>query len=429
MTSPILTNRSEKVKWAWSFFDFSNSGFFAVVSTFVFAAYFTNSIAPTMEIGTSLWGIVIGVSGILIAILSPISGAASKHRGGSKPWLIGFTLIGIVSTASLWFAKPDQTYLTFAMITVIIATVAFETGCVFYNSMLPYIAEKNEIGKLSGRAWCLGYIGGVLCLILCLVAFIQAEPPPFNLAIEEQEHIRATMVLTSLWVAVFACPLFLLVPNNAVKKLTIADTIKQSIIDVRSVFQSSKPNQNILKFLVARMIYIDGVNTMFAFGGIYASGTFNMNMKEIMFLGIGLNLSAGIGALIFGWLDDKKGSKLTLNISLLSLMLATVAVLISQSVTQFWISAIIMSLFFGPIQSSSRTFMARLAPANLRNSLFGLYTMSGKVTTFAGPFLVAIFVTLANSQRLGLAVVLVFLVLGFIILQTVTDTVYEDPKN
>jgi UMF1 family MFS transporter len=266
-------------------------------------------------------------------------------------------------------------------------------------------------------------------LILCLVSVVQAEPPPFNLVVEDQEHIRATVLLTAIWVIVFACPLFFFVPNHPVRKITMKETIRKSIIDMRSLFRSNKPNKNILKFLIARMVYIDGVNTMFAFGGIYAAGTFNMNMKEIMLLGIGLNLSAGIGAFIFGWLDDKKGSKVTLNISLLSLIFASFAVLISQSTAQFWVSALLMSLFFGPIQSSSRTFMARLAPTDLRNSLFGLYTMSGKVTTFLGPFLVALIVAFTNSQRLGLAVVLIFLILGLIILQTVSETEAPELKN
>ncbi len=201
----------------------------------------------------------------------------------------------------------------------------------------------------------------------------------------------------------------------------MGEAVRRGLQALASTVKQAKQHANSFRFLIARMIYIDGVNTMFAFGGVYAAGTFGMTLEDIIVFGIALNVTAGLGAAVFGWIDDSLGSKRTLTISLLALIGTSLAVLFAQTTTQFWIAALVMSVFFGPVQAASRTFMAKLAPAEMRGEMFGLYAVSGKITSFAGPFAVGWVTALAGSQRIGMSTILIFLVAGLVLLRGVKE--------
>ncbi len=408
-------------RWSWALFDFANSGFPTVVSTFVFSAYFTQAIAGDAEQGTALWGTAMGIAGLLIAVTSPITGAIADHTGRRKRWLAVFTAMCVMATAALWFATPGSESIMLALSAAIIATVGFEVGLVFYNAMLPDLVNRDRMGRLSGQAWGLGYAGGLVCLVIALTVFVQADPPPFGLSTDDAGHVRATMLLTAGWIVLFAWPLFVFTPDAPPTGVTMTEAAKRGLKTLATTLRNARTHANGFRFLVARMIYIDGVNTMFAFGGIYAAGTFGMELQDIILFGIALNVTAGVGAVAFGTIDDKLGSKLTLTISLVALIATSIAVLVAQTTTQFWIAGLMMSTFFGPVQAASRTMMARLAPADLRGEMFGLYAVSGKITSFAGPFAVGAVTALASSQRIGMATILVFLVVGLVLLQTVQE--------
>tara|TARA_B110000438_G_scaffold253959_1_gene259901 strand:- start:952 stop:2232 length:1281 start_codon:yes stop_codon:yes gene_type:complete len=412
---------SMRAQVSWAFFDFANSGFPTVVSTFVFAAYFTQAIAPDPETGTALWGTATGIAGLLIALTSPVTGAIADHTGRQKPWLAGFTLLCIVATATLWFAAPDVTSIPLALAAVVVATMAFEVSLVFYNAMLPTLTTPEHLGRLSGLSWGLGYVGGLCCLVIALVVFVQADPAPGNLDKENAEHVRATMLLTAGWVVVFAWPLFVFTPDTPPTGLPMGAAVKHGLSALVQTIKQAKRHANSFRFLIARMIYIDGVNTMFAFGGIYAAGTFGMALEDIILFGIALNITAGTGAAVFGFVDDRCGSKQTLTLSLVALIATSTGVLLAQTPTQFWIAALTMSIFFGPVQAASRTMMARLAPPGMRGEMFGLYAVSGKVTSFAGPFAVGWITVLAGSQRIGMVSILVFLCIGLYVLRGVRE--------
>lgn len=420
MTKPS-TDAGLKAQVSWALFDFANSGFPTVVSTFVFAAYFTQAIAPDAETGTALWGTATGIAGLLIALTSPVTGAIADHTGRQKPWLGGFTALCIAATAMLWFAAPGQASIPLAMGAVIVATMAFEVSLVFYNAMLPTLTSPDRLGRLSGLAWGLGYVGGLICLVIALVVFVQADPAPFGLAKDSAEHVRATALLTAGWIVLFAWPLFLFTPDTPATGLPIRTAVKQGLTALITTVKQAKQHANSFRFLIARMIYIDGVNTMFAFGGVYAAGTFGMTLEDIILFGIALNVTAGTGAAVFGFVDDRMGSKKTLTISLIALIGTSVGVLLAQTTTQFWIAALTMSIFFGPVQAASRTMMARLAPEDMRGEMFGLYAVSGKVTSFAGPFAVGWITAMASSQRIGMASILVFLCVGLYVLRGVRE--------
>ncbi len=409
----------KRAQFAWCLYDWANSGFPTVIVTFVFAAYFSRAVAENTIQGTAAWGQALAVSGVLIAVISPILGSIADRSGRRKPWLGVFAAITIVATAFLWETRPDPADALWALAFFVIANTAFEIGNVFYNAMLPGLATKERIGRLSGWSWGLGYLGGLCCLGLLLVLFVQAETPLFGLDKEQAEHIRIVGPMVALWFAVFAIPIFLWVPDEAGGKVAAGKAIREGLAQLVGTLREIRQHANIVRFLLARLFYVDGMNTMFAFGGIYAAGTFGMSFEEIIQFGIALNVTAGLGAAGFAWLDDRIGSKRTVQIGILGLIAFGVPLLVVETKTAFWLLALPLGIFMGPVQAASRTLMAHLAPVDLRTEMFGLFALSGKVTSFAGPAVLA-WATLAfESQRAGMATIIAFFVIGFALMTLV----------
>lgn len=421
MADPQRLGASRKGVISWCLFDWANSPFPTLITTFVFSAYFTKAVAETPEQGTSQWGWMVGLSGLLIAILAPVFGTVADRCGPRKPWLAGFSLLCIGGSALLWWVQPQASDALYGLICVGIATLGFEIGMVFYNAMLPDIASRDRLGRISGWAWGLGYGGGLAALLLTLVLFVQAEVPPFGLDKTQAEHVRISGPMVALWFAVFAVPLFLWGPDRA-RQASLGSALGHTGQDLAHLWGLLRTHPTIGRFLIARMIYSDGLNTLFAFGGIYAAGTFDMALSDIILLGIAMNVSAGVGAAAFGWLDDRIGARATISIALIAVIVLSAGLLVIDSVPLFWLLAVPMGLFFGPAQSASRSLMARLAPAEARTELFGLFALSGKITSFAGPFILAWVTAITDNQRLGMSTILVFLVVGLFLLRRLPDS-------
>lgn len=402
--------------FAWAIFDWANSAFPTIITTFVFATYFSEKVAINKIIGSSQWGKAIGIASLFIAILSPILGAIADNEGRRKPWLAFFSLLCIVATALLWYAKPDPSYTHYTLLMVILGTIGMEVGMVFYNAMLKELVPDKYVGRASGWSWGLGYFGGLSALVVALVVFIDHGAAWFGLSSSQAEHIRICGPLVAAWFLIFGWPLFAFTPDRPSTGLGIQGAARAGLKSLYTTIKSLKQYKEIAKFLLARILYIDGLNTIFAFGGIYAAGTFNMSMSEVIEFGIAMNVGAGLGAMLFGWLDDYKGSKPTVLISLVLMMISGSGMLLATSKTTFWILGMILSLCVGPIQSASRSIMVHLAPPELITELFGLYAFSGKATAFMGPWIFG-FMTLAfNSQRIGMSSTMLFLLVGAVIL-------------
>ena len=411
---------SRKQLAAWCLYDWANSAYPTVITTFVFAAYFTKGVAVDPITGTSQWGLAISISALCVALIGPLLGAIADHSGRRKPWLFSFTLISALCAMGLWFVTPEPGSVFMALFFVGVGTFAFELGMIFYNAMLPDLSPPRKIGRWSGWGWGLGYVGGLTCLALTLVAFVQTGNPWFGLDKEMAEHLRATGPMVGLWMLIFAVPLFIFTPDKP-SGTGFTEASKRGITSLIETFKHVTQHTNIARFLIARMIYTDGLNTLFAFGGIYAAGSFGFSFEDLILFGIGINVTAGLGAASFAWIDDWIGPKLTILISITALIFLSSALLLIDNVFLFWVFGLGLGIFVGPAQSASRSMMARLAPPEMRTKMFGLFALSGKATAFLGPALLAIMTDAFASQRAGMASIVVFFIIGALLLLRVND--------
>lgn len=420
-----MVENSEKIDQkaliSWCLYDWANSAFPTVIITFVFATYFTETVAPDKVTGTAYWGYTMSLSALAVAITAPVFGVIADYLGGLKPWLGFFTALCILTSSLLWFVEPNSSFVLLALVTVGFANFAFETGMVFYNAMIIELGKKTHLGRVSGWGWGFGYFGGLFCLALTLIGLIQPETSWLGLKKETAEHIRAATLFVSIWFAVFSIPLFLFTPDRPQRGISLLYALKRGLSKLKNSIFQLRQYTNVIKFLIARMIYTDGLNTLFAFGGIYAAGSFGMELSEIIIFAIGMNVTAGLGAIFFAWIDDWIGPKKTLLITLIGLIVLGVALLIVQTKIGFWLFALPMGIFVGPTQAASRSMMAKLVPPEVITKMFGLYAFSGKATAFVGPALLGAVSLAFGSQRAGMATILVFFVIGLFLLTKVQE--------
>jgi UMF1 family MFS transporter len=409
-----------RVVWSWATYDFANSSFTTLIVTFIYATFFTGVIAENDIEGTRQWSLAVTVTAILVALLSPYVGAIADRGGYRKRFLGVTTAICVAGSVALFFPMPGEIW--FALVTFTLANVAFEMANVFYNAFLPDITPPSRIGRVSGYGWGLGYLGGLLCLFVALVLFVQPEVPAFGLSKETYAHVRATNVLVAVWYALFAIPLFLFVPEKKRPPLPREGSVLGAATrQFAQTFREIRQYRQVFWLLIARLLYNDGLITIFAFGGIYAQGTFGFTTEDVIIFGIALNVAAGLGALAFGVIDDRIGGKRTIMISLVGLLGATVLATFAPNATWFWVAAVLVGLLIGPNQSASRSLLGRFIPPAKENEFYGFFAFSGKATAFLGPFLFGVLTDVFGTQRAGVAAVAAFFVLGAVLLLRVDE--------
>tara|TARA_Y100000996_G_scaffold189327_1_gene147976 strand:- start:1157 stop:2437 length:1281 start_codon:yes stop_codon:yes gene_type:complete len=424
----MLINKNNKTIFAWSMYDFANQPYTTLVITFIYSTYFAKAIAPNEIIGTALWSRAMTITALTVAFLSPIMGAVADKTGHRKLFLIFWTYVCIVGSFALYYPLPGEIYK--ALFWVVISNVGFEMGGLFCNAYLPDIAPKDKIGRISGYGWSLGYLGGLIALGIGYVFLVSPENPMFGFSKELGENIRATNIMVAIWFIIFSIPVFMGLSGTAkVNKSSSKNIWSDSFLEIKSTFSNIKKYKELVKFLIARIFYNDGLITIIAFGGIYAAGTFNFTFEDIFLFGIVLNITAGLGAFALGFLDDMIGGKKTVQVSNVGLIFACLLAVFTKSITVFWFSGILIGIFMGSNQAASRSLMARFIPENKENEFFGFFAFTGKATAFLGPLLLGIVTQVFNSQRHGIFVVVVLLLTGFFLMSRVNEKVGISQKE
>jgi UMF1 family MFS transporter len=404
---------------AWWAYDWASSAPPAIIISFVFATYFVEGVASGTEVGSALWGNMIALSGVTIALASVLLGPVADEGAGAKRWLVIFSGLAILAGFALWWVVPDPGMVALGLVLAFLVNVGLEVAMVFYNAMLPRLAPPDRLGRVSGWGWGIGYLGALVCLALAL-ALVLSEPPPFGLDDAQAEPVRLTAVLASAWFLVFMLPLVFLYrePPPSIGTLT---AMRQGLASVRETLRLVRRHRAMTRFLIAHTLYRDGVNTLFFFGGIYAAGTFAMTTEEVLAFGIAIYVSAGIGAFAFAWADDRFGARPVVLVAIAGMIVLAVPLIVVEGKLWFFVFGVPLGLFFGPVQASSRSLMARLVPPGLEGRAFGLFGLSGKAISPFGPLIVGWVTLLADSQRVGMATILIFLVAGGLLLATLRE--------
>ncbi len=430
----------------WMLFDWAAQPFFTVITTFIFGPYLVSRLTEDHAAGQAAWSYTLTIAGIAIALLAPIMGSIADASGARKPWIAAFAVIKIVSLAALWYAAPGSS-LPFVMAMIVLATVAAEFSIVFNDSMMPRLVKPEDSGRISNIAWGLGYLGGMIVLI-AVVALLAANPetgrtaigipPLFGLDPATGEDARITGPISALWYLVFILPMFLFTPDQS-KGLPIAAAVRAGFSDLSAALRDLNRKPGILRFLLARMIYQDGVNGLLALGGTFAAGMFAWQTFELGIYGIILNVVAIGGCLYASRLDRRLGSKAVVVASLVCLTIATVGIVstgpgftlfgliplpIADSGGLFGTAAekayiaygLLIGVAFGPVQASARSYLAQSIHPDEAGRYFGLYALSGRATSFLAPLSVGLITTATGSARLGMMALIAFLVVGFLLL-------------
>jgi len=436
----------------WVLFDWAAQPYFTLITTFIFAPYFTTFVAPDPATGQSWWGFATGAAGLTIALLSPVLGAVADASGRRKPWIFGFGALLVIGSSLMWLGKPgDATVILPLLIAYAIATIGVEFATVFNNAMMPTLVPPDKIGRLSGTGWATGYVGGILSLILVL-GFLAGSPetgktlfgiaPWFGLDPATHQGDRITGPLTGLWFMVFVLPMFLFTPDFPAQR-KIGAAVREGIRDLRETLRDLPRHRSMAAFLLANMIYTDGLVSLFAFGGIYAAGTFGWHTLQIGTFGILLAIAATCGAYLGGKLDDALGPKRVIIGSLVLLLIAVFGILLIERDSILFIKVTppqpggslfaapaeqaylvlgsLIGIAGGPLQAASRTLLIHMAPKDRIAQFFGLFALTGKVTSFIGPMLIGAVTAITASQKAGMAVLIMFFVGGLVLLARVRD--------
>lgn len=430
---------------AWASYEFGGGPYFTALLVFVFASYFANGVVVGDPVkGFAYWGYVGAMAGLMVALFSPIVGAIADRYGPRKPGLLLFTCIAAPSIAMLWFATPGS--ILWAAAFVILSSTTLELAFVFHNAMLPAIAPARRIGTLSAISYAMSYAGALAAL------FIYLSLDQWGLgggALHGHAQERTMPLIAAAFLIAFVLPLLLFTPDAPRSGLSMAACVRQGFLGLGRTLKAVRAYRNIVLFMAARLLFYDGLGAVFAFVGIFASGLFLWSESKFALYALISICALPISAVIGGMVDDRVGSKLTIQVSLLAFMaclalnLGTApgvlwwafpiaddtatrlpllgGVLASAGFTLFSeqcfiVVSFVAALFVGPALSSSRTMMARLAPPSQVAEFFGLYNLTGRATAALAPFVIAIVTEAADDRRIGLSVVFVFIAAGFILL-------------
>jgi UMF1 family MFS transporter len=419
----VGTRIKRRVVLAWGLWDWGSSAYSAVITSFVFGPYVVRGVVGDAQPGglsANTWlGISSAAAGLLIALIAPITGQRADAGGHRKRSLAIWSALVIAVMFGMYTVQSEPSYLWIALVLLAAGAVFQEFAVVSYNAMLPQVSTPETIGRVSGFGWSMGYIGGIFLLLICYVGFIAPDVGWFGVTSAGGLNIRAVAVFSAVWFAVFAIPVLLAVPEKPPgpkrRRVSFIASYPLLVNDVKALFRRDR---NAVYFLIASALYRDGLAAIFSFGAILAVSVYGLGQSSVLIFGIAANLVAAIGALGMGAVEDRIGPKRVIMISLIGLITTAMILLFAHGTTMFWIFGLLLTLWVGPAQASSRSFMARIAPAGREGEMFGLYATTGRAASFLAPGLFALFSGLF-SDRVGIVGIALVLLAGALLLARV----------
>ena len=419
----LETRIKRRVVLAWGLWDWGSSAYSAVITSFVFGPYVVRGVVGDAQPGglsANTWlGISSATAGLVIALIAPITGQRADAGGHRKRSLAIWSALVIAVMFGMYTVKNDSSYLWIALVLLAAGAVFQEFANVSYNAMLPQVSTPETIGRVSGFGWSMGYIGGIFLLLICYVGFIAPDVGWFGVTSAGGLNVRAVAVFSAVWFAVFAIPVLLAVPEKPPgpkrRRVSFFASYPLLLNDIKALFRRDR---NAVYFLIASALYRDGLAAIFSFGAILAVSVYGLAQASVLIFGIAANLVAAIGALGMGAIEDRIGPKKVIMISLIGLITTAMILLFAHGTTMFWIFGLLLTLWVGPAQASSRSFMARVAPVGREGEMFGLYATTGRAASFLAPGLFALFSGLF-SDRIGIVGIALVLLAGTLLLARV----------
>ncbi len=416
---PAAPQVKKRTIFAWSLWDWGSAAFQAVVTTFVFTVYITSAAFGPEEQTSVALGTTLSIAGIAVALFAPLFGRLTDATGHRKHSLAVTTGIVVACTALMVLVAPAPQYFMLGLVLLAIGNIAFEFASVNYYSMLTQLSTSRNVGRVSGFGWGMGYLGGIVLLTIVLVGFILPDTGWFGVTSDGGWNVRLAMVVCALWFAVFAIPTFFAVPEiSADSDRRVVGVVAGYRAIFRSIGQLWRTSRHTLFFLIASAIFRDGLAGIFTFTGIVASLSFGFEPATVIMFAIAANVISGLATILGGVVEDRVGAKNVMTVSLVLLVIALVLMfaLAPLGAPAFWIVGLFATIFVGPVQSSSRSFLARLTPPGKEGEMFGLYATTGRAVSFLAPLTFTIAVALGGSTIFGIIGIALVLLVGLALL-------------
>ena len=412
--------------FSWALWDWAEQPYPTIMQTFIFPVYLAGAVATAGDNADTKLGWATTIAGILLALIAPVLGRRSDESGKRKFWLMVNTYVLVVIMVASFFIEPKPEYFVMGLVLYGLGSVVQESAFINYYAMLKSVTTEKNIGRVSGYAWALGYAGGIILLCVSLFGFILPETV-FGAPSENGMSVRIVFLFSAAWTLIFSIPMLLNVPEITRKDGGRGrETVLQSYQALWGQLKSLRAQApETFKFLISSAIYRDGLAGVFTFGAVLGSLAFGFSQTQIILFGIAANIVAGIGAAIGGRLDDVIGSRSVIIGSLVGLIIAGSGVFIfaGQGVITYWIGGLLLCLFVGPAQASSRTFVSRFTPEGREGEVFGLYQTTGRAVSFLSGAFWSISIAIGgaltgaeNATIYGVLGLMVILIVGLFLL-------------
>ncbi|MEQ1778327.1 MAG: MFS transporter [Nitrosomonas sp.] len=411
---------TRRERFAWCMYDFANSGYTTVILTAIFNAYFVGVVAADSGNGhaTLLWTLTIAAANGLVLISAPIVGAIADGSGAKKRFLVATTLGCVVFTALLSFVGPGD--VTLAMVLVILATVMFASGENLIAAFLPEISPPETMGRLSGYGWALGYLGGLLALVLCLAYVTYAE----NQGMDASHYVPVSTLIVAVLFGIAALPTLFWLRERSMATQSIKDlhVMRMGFDRLKTTLRQARMHTDLFRFLIALTTYYAGIHIVIVLAAVYAQEVMGFKTQDTIILIMVVNVTAALGAFLCGHLQDRIGSKWSIAITLLIWSLAIICAYLAVSETLFWIAANLIGIALGGAQSASRALVGQFTPSGRQGEFFGLWGLATKLSAIIGPLTYGgMIYVFAGDHRIALLSTLVFFILGLLFLATVDE--------